>query len=268
MEWTEEVISRLQELWQQGLSTAEIGRQLNITKNAVVGKAHRLGLPARPSPIRKPAQASEAGAGDGSVSADASSAPVKKERRKAPTERTARASAAKEKSTTVSEPVALHAESAAVETAAKAPASPAARIDAILAAQNKVSQSVAPKPATPVQTPRASEAPALSARPAASKISSPAAPVKPKAATSGSEEGSAAAQKSASATVAAVRQTLRSVLGDPSPRRGPSCCWPIGDPGTPGFHFCGAKPLPGKPYCAEHAALAYVKLRDRRDNVA
>ncbi|GBR65291.1 hypothetical protein AA103581_1750 [Gluconobacter wancherniae NBRC 103581] len=48
-------------------------------------------------------------------------------------------------------------------------------------------------------------------------------------------------------------------------RRGPSCCWPIGDPGTPGFHFCGARPLSGKPYCAEHAAIAYVKIRDRRD---
>ncbi|NVN40949.1 GcrA family cell cycle regulator, partial [Ameyamaea chiangmaiensis] len=57
MEWTEELIARLRALWQEGLSTAEIGRQLEITKNAVVGKAHRLGLPPRPSPIRR--QASE-----------------------------------------------------------------------------------------------------------------------------------------------------------------------------------------------------------------
>ncbi|WP_264812479.1 GcrA family cell cycle regulator, partial [Gluconacetobacter sacchari] len=54
MEWTEETIARLRALWQQGLSTAEIGRQLSVTKNAVVGKAHRLGLEARPSPIRRP----------------------------------------------------------------------------------------------------------------------------------------------------------------------------------------------------------------------
>ncbi|MDT8870090.1 GcrA family cell cycle regulator [Komagataeibacter rhaeticus] len=57
MEWTEETIARLRDLWQQGLSTAEIGRQLSVTKNAVVGKAHRLGLKPRPSPIRRAARA-------------------------------------------------------------------------------------------------------------------------------------------------------------------------------------------------------------------
>ncbi len=53
MSWTPERIAELQKLWQEGLSTAEIGRQLGISKNAVVGKAHRLGLSSRPSPIRR-----------------------------------------------------------------------------------------------------------------------------------------------------------------------------------------------------------------------
>ena len=53
MEWTEEAIAKLRTLWAEGLSTAEIGRRLNISKNAVVGKAHRLNLPPRPSPIRR-----------------------------------------------------------------------------------------------------------------------------------------------------------------------------------------------------------------------
>lgn len=39
------------------------------------------------------------------------------------------------------------------------------------------------------------------------------------------------------------------------------CRWPIGDPRSPGFCFCGAKPdhslRADEPYCAEHAALAY-----------
>ncbi|HJS88304.1 MAG TPA: GcrA family cell cycle regulator, partial [Acetobacteraceae bacterium] len=52
MEWTEETIARLRALWAEGHSTAEIGRRLGISKNAVVGKAHRLDLTARPSPIR------------------------------------------------------------------------------------------------------------------------------------------------------------------------------------------------------------------------
>ena len=51
-EWTDDRIRELRQLWSEGHSTAEIGRRMNITKNAVVGKAHRLELPARPSPIR------------------------------------------------------------------------------------------------------------------------------------------------------------------------------------------------------------------------
>src|SRR5690348_2092530 len=53
MEWAEETITRLRALWAEGHSTAEIGRRLGVSKNAVVGKAHRLDLPARPSPIRR-----------------------------------------------------------------------------------------------------------------------------------------------------------------------------------------------------------------------
>ena len=53
MEWTAKAIDQLRALWAEGHSTAEIGRRMGITKNAIVGKAHRLDLPARPSPIRK-----------------------------------------------------------------------------------------------------------------------------------------------------------------------------------------------------------------------
>ena len=53
MAWTEEQIDQLKELWSEGLSTSEIGRKLGVTKNAVVGKALRLGLPPRPSPSKR-----------------------------------------------------------------------------------------------------------------------------------------------------------------------------------------------------------------------
>ena len=43
---------RLRVLWDEGHSISEIGRRMDISRNAVVGKAHRLDLPARPSPIR------------------------------------------------------------------------------------------------------------------------------------------------------------------------------------------------------------------------
>src|SRR5271165_6359411 len=50
--WTDQVVTRLRSLWAEGHSTAEIGRRLGVSKNAVVGKVHRLDLPSRPSPIR------------------------------------------------------------------------------------------------------------------------------------------------------------------------------------------------------------------------
>ena len=52
MAWTPELIKELEKLWNKGLTTMEIGSRLGLSKNAVVGKAHRLGLEARPSPIK------------------------------------------------------------------------------------------------------------------------------------------------------------------------------------------------------------------------
>ena len=55
MPWNDENVLRLKDLWDQGLPTAQIGKLLGFTKNAVVGKAHRIGLERRPSPIRRTA---------------------------------------------------------------------------------------------------------------------------------------------------------------------------------------------------------------------
>jgi GcrA cell cycle regulator len=35
------------------------------------------------------------------------------------------------------------------------------------------------------------------------------------------------------------------------------CRWPMGDPGSKDFGFCGAKPIDGLPYCPRHARMAY-----------
>lgn len=54
MEWTEERVAKLKALWSEGRSASQIAAILgDITRNAVIGKAHRLGLKGRPSPIRK-----------------------------------------------------------------------------------------------------------------------------------------------------------------------------------------------------------------------
>ena len=173
MDWTEETIARLRQLWQDGHSTAEIGRRMGITKNAVVGKAHRLELPARPSPIRRGTQ-------DGP-----------RPRRSA----VRRTTGATLPGMTSSTP--------------------------------------------PVQRP----VPPVAAVPSAAEVA-PARPATPQPVV------------------------LRALpLIKPSARVSP-CCWPIGDPGTPSFRFCDDGALPNKPYCAEHAALAYVKVRDRREDAA
>jgi len=54
-EWTPTRISALIGFWTEGLTASEIGKRLEITKNAVVGKVHRLGLPKRTSPIQRKA---------------------------------------------------------------------------------------------------------------------------------------------------------------------------------------------------------------------
>src|ERR1700722_14935000 len=51
------------------------------------------------------------------------------------------------------------------------------------------------------------------------------------------------------------RAPTRNVFGFP----GPACMWPHGHPGNKNFHFCGGRPLPGKPYCTDHSARAYLK---------
>ena len=42
--WTPERIALLTQLWEEGVTTAEIGRRIGVTKNAVIGKVHRIGL--------------------------------------------------------------------------------------------------------------------------------------------------------------------------------------------------------------------------------
>jgi GcrA cell cycle regulator len=58
MDWTDEEEAVLRSLWGEGHSTNEIARRMGVSKNAIAGKAHRLDLEARPSPIRRGAKPS------------------------------------------------------------------------------------------------------------------------------------------------------------------------------------------------------------------
>jgi GcrA cell cycle regulator len=53
MSWTEERIERLKKLWHDGATASQIADELGgVSRNAVIGKAHRLGLEQRPSPVK------------------------------------------------------------------------------------------------------------------------------------------------------------------------------------------------------------------------
>jgi GcrA cell cycle regulator len=174
MEWAEETIIRLRALWDEGLSTAEIGRRLGVSKNAVVGKAHRLDLPARPSPIRRD------GPGGGAP------------RRIAPRR---------------------------VAGPTLPPLSSAGPLSGL-----------------------SSSAPGPTVVPHLAVMSLKPAPAPPPAR-----------------------------VAPPAPRpygRVVTCCWPLGEPGTRSFRFCDEPSEPGKPYCQDHVKLAYVKVRDRREDAA
>lgn len=53
MSWTDERIATLKKMWEGGATASEIATELGgVSRNAVIGKAHRLGLKARPSPVK------------------------------------------------------------------------------------------------------------------------------------------------------------------------------------------------------------------------
>jgi GcrA cell cycle regulator len=190
MEWSDEVIGQLRALWAEGHSTAEIGRRLGVTKNAIVGKAHRLDLPARPSPIRR----------------DPDAAPVRR--------------------TTVRR----------VEGPTLPPL-PSAVADGETGAQG-----FAPVLAAPVRPP-AMARPIVTPPPVPRPIVIAPRPV--------------------------AMPPPRPVAVAPRPYgRVVTCCWPLGEPGTREFRFCDVPSEPGRPYCEDHVKVAYVKVRDRREDAA
>jgi len=188
MEWTDDTIARLRDLWADGLSTAEIGRRLGVSKNAVVGKAHRLSLPARPSPIRR----DESGAA---------------------------------------------------------------------AARRRVPRRVSGPTLPPLASVHRAPAGACGVGTGSLRALAPA-PVQERP-TPAEASGLTRAEPTVASVAPRPSVVARGAIG-----RRIACCWPIGEPGTPSFRFCDADSMPGKPYCDDHARLAYVKVRDRHEDAA
>lgn len=74
MSWTDERIETLRRLWEKGLTASQIAEKLgDVSRNAVIGKAHRLGLKSRPSPVK-----ADAPEGSPAAEAEKKAAPPKK----------------------------------------------------------------------------------------------------------------------------------------------------------------------------------------------
>ncbi|WP_028970338.1 GcrA family cell cycle regulator [Sphingomonas sp. URHD0057] len=94
MSWTEERIERLKKMWHDGATASQIADELGgVSRNAVIGKAHRLGLEQRPSPV-KPGEEKEAKAKAAPAPAPAASKPAAKADSPAPRANSAAASGA------------------------------------------------------------------------------------------------------------------------------------------------------------------------------
>ncbi|HSX53711.1 MAG TPA: GcrA family cell cycle regulator [Sphingomonas sp.] len=74
MSWTDERIETLRKMWDSGMTATQIAEELGgVSRNAVIGKAHRLGLASRPSPVKP--NATEAKTAAAPATAEAAPAP-------------------------------------------------------------------------------------------------------------------------------------------------------------------------------------------------
>jgi GcrA cell cycle regulator len=78
MAWTEERIAKLKQGWEGGMTATQIAELLGegVTRNAVIGKAHRLGLESRPSPVKASEEAAPAPAAIVATAEPAPAAPA------------------------------------------------------------------------------------------------------------------------------------------------------------------------------------------------
>lgn len=186
MSWTDERVELLKKMWGEGQSASQIAKELGgVTRNAVIGKVHRLGLSNR------------AGGGGSASTAKAEAKP---------------------------------------KPAPKAKAEPKA--------QPKTEPAVKPVPETKTTLPaRKQIIPAgqpLPPQPSANEIS-------PEALAKVNEV------EKKSKKISLMELTER------------TCKWPVGDPATDDFWFCGLPVQQGKPYCEAHVGVAFQPMSSRRD---
>ena len=218
MSWTDERIATLKKMWEGGATASQIADELGgVSRNAVIGKAHRLGLKARPSPVK---------------AAEKKAAVAKKPKpapKPAPKKPQVRADAPP-------------TEPAPASSTAPPPAAPAAdrkpepQAEPATASSNQAQ----PLPNRAPDLPKiVSVGPGGFLRQGPGDQQPPIPPAPPRRLVPAKPSPEIADKTS---------------LLDLSEK---VCRWPMGHPGEPDFHFCGTAVNPGFPYCVEHCGRAY-----------
>ena len=186
MSWTDERVELLKKLWGEGQSASQIAKELGgVTRNAVIGKVHRLGLSNR---------------------ATAASAKAEPKVKPAP------------------KPKAEPRPSPKTEAARPIPPPPPPGSKPNLPARKLIIPAGQPLPP----------------QPSANEIS-------PEALAKVNEV------EKKSKKISLMELTER------------TCKWPVGDPATEDFWFCGLPVQTGKPYCEAHVGVAFQPMSARRD---
>ena len=189
MSWTDERVETLKKMWAEGQSASQIAKELGgVTRNAVIGKVHRLGLSNRINGS-VPGRPEDAEMEDGPVA------------------------------------------EAAVETDE--------------AEEPEVMEE--PQPVQPVQK---------TVVPVRKAIVPAGQPLPPQPSTNEISPEALASQREVE------KMARRLTLMELTER---TCKWPIGDPATADFWFCGLPVEQGKPYCEAHVGVAFQPMSSRRD---
>ena len=226
MSWTDERIDRLKAMWAEGSTASQIAEDLGgVSRNAVIGKAHRLGLESRPSPVR-PGEEKEKKAKLAAAAAPA--APPKPDK-----------------------PVPSRVEgpkAAPKPTPSAVESRPEPKL-AVAAPQAIPASGPVPRPGakegTTIQY--RSVGPGGFIRQGPGDTQAPIPPAPPRRLVPAKPNEQVAAKTG---------------LLDLNDR---ICRWPMGHPGEPDFHFCGRQSNPGYPYCVDHCGVAYQAQLPRRD---
>ncbi len=218
--WNENMLKKLKSLMGKGLSTSEMGKKLGMSKNAVVGKLNRLGWNAKAT---------------------------EKSDKKAPAKKTvAKKEVAKKTSAKKTETKVL--KKTVAKTVKKSETKKVAK-----------KTSVAPKKATPVKKATVKKVEKTAPKKEVKKTVKPAVEnKKTKSAKEAVVEKPVikTASKKTKKDLALHELLIQHALQMANLKSG-QCRWPIGDPDSDNFHFCGAQVFNGKPYCYEHCRQAY-----------